>query len=310
MPAKGFLNQEQQEQLQQAVRQGNCSRLREHALILLLQNDGKTYQQIAEFIGCGYRTVAYWCVHGDPNNLDSLRDRRSSGNYRKATEQYIELLLEIVEKAPSEFGYEFGRWTTGRLSTYLKDRTGIELSSKQISRILQKKKYAYIWAKSSLESKQDPDERVVFREKLELYLQATLLSPEFLQVWFWDETGFSLRVYRRKCWTRQGSRYKVAGQRRRGRVNIMGALRYHDRQRLCYFIDKGNADSFFEKLKQLNDFILQEWIKQGNPQELYERIGPRILLILDNASYHKRQDIVEQIEEILPNIHRELFTSL
>ena len=139
MPAKGFLSQEQKERLQTVVRSKDCPRLREHALILLLQNDGKTYGQIVDFIGCSYRTVAYWCVHGDPENLDSLRDKREQGNYRKATEQYIKLLLEVVELAPSELGYEFGRWTSGRLSTYLQEQTGIQLSSKQISRILQKK---------------------------------------------------------------------------------------------------------------------------------------------------------------------------
>jgi len=139
MPAKGFLNQEQKKQLQTVVRCNKGLRLREHALILLLQNDGKTYQEIVDFIGCSYRTVAYWCVHGDPDNLDSLRDKREQGNYRKATEQYIELLLEVIEKAPSEFGYEFGRWTGERLSTYLEQQTEIKLSSKQISRILQKK---------------------------------------------------------------------------------------------------------------------------------------------------------------------------
>ena len=139
MPALGFLNQSQKERLQKLVRVGDCPRLREHALILLLQNDGKTYEEIANFIGCGYRTVAYWCVHGDPDNLDSLRDKREQGNYRKATEEYIELLQNVVEKNPSEFGYEFGRWTGERLSTYLLEQTGIKLSSKQISRILQKK---------------------------------------------------------------------------------------------------------------------------------------------------------------------------
>ncbi len=114
MPAKGFLNKEQTKKLLRAVRQGDCPRLREHALILLLQNDGKTYQEIQEFLGCGYRTVAYWCVHGDADNLDSLRDRTEQGNYRKATEEYIALLLEVAELAPSEFGYEFGRWTAER----------------------------------------------------------------------------------------------------------------------------------------------------------------------------------------------------
>ena len=139
MPALGFLNQPQKERLQKLVRVGDCPRLREHALILLLQNDGKTYEEIANFIGCGYRTVAYWCVHGDPDNLDSLRDKREQGNYRKATQEYIELLQRIVEIAPTEFGYEFAFFTAVRFSTYLSEQTGIKLSSKQISRILQKK---------------------------------------------------------------------------------------------------------------------------------------------------------------------------
>ena len=30
------------------------------------------------------------------------------GNYRKATGQYIKLLLEVVELPPHELGYEFG----------------------------------------------------------------------------------------------------------------------------------------------------------------------------------------------------------
>lgn len=126
-PAKGAF--------ESAIVQG----LREHALILLLQNDSKTYEEIANFIGCGYRTVAYWCAHGDADNLDRLRDKIEQGNYRKATEEYIELLQNIVELAPTEFGYEFAFFTAVRFSTYLSEQTGIKLSSKQISRILQKK---------------------------------------------------------------------------------------------------------------------------------------------------------------------------
>ena len=141
MPAQGFPFLEQKERLQALVRSNDCPRLREHSLILLLQNDGKTYEEIANFIGCGYRTVAHWCVHGDPDNLETLKDKRQhgifggqvssrkmpQGNYRKATEQYIELLVEVVAKAPQEFGYKFGRWTGERLSTYLEQQTGIRV---------------------------------------------------------------------------------------------------------------------------------------------------------------------------------------
>ena len=83
----------------------------------------------------------------------------------------------------------------------------------------------------------------------------------------------------------------------------MGGLRHHDRKRLCYFVDKGNADSFFEQLEKLNEFVKQEWMMQGNRAELYERIGTRVLIILDNASYHKRLDVLEKIERLMPNIH-------
>jgi hypothetical protein len=39
----------------------------------------------------------------------------------------------------------------------------------------------------------------------------------------------------------------------------MGGLRVADKKRLCYFIKKGNAETFYEQLKQLNDFVKHEW---------------------------------------------------
>ena len=41
------------------------------------------------------------------------------GNHQKATDKYIEILLEVVEKEPQELGYEFGRWSAQRLATYI-----------------------------------------------------------------------------------------------------------------------------------------------------------------------------------------------
>ena len=81
----------------------------------------------------------------------------------------------------------------------------------------------------------------------------------------------------------------MTGIRSRERINVMGGLRYHDRKNLSFFVDKGNSESFFESLEKLNQFIKAEWVKQGNKLALYERIEPRVLVILDNASYHKRE---------------------
>jgi transposase len=139
MPAKGYLNKEQKEKLQKALKKEEHPDIRERILILLLLNDGKTQAEIADFIGGSYQKVSYWCIHGDPDNLESLKDERMKGNGRKATDEYIKKLLEIIDKSPTELGYEFGRWTSQRLATYLSKETGIELSSSQVRKVLVKK---------------------------------------------------------------------------------------------------------------------------------------------------------------------------
>jgi len=40
----------------------------------------------------------------------------------------------------------------------------------------------------------------------------------------------------------------------------------------------------------------------GNLAEQFQQTGPKIVLVLDNASYHKQLDIREQIVKELPNV--------
>ncbi|OUL23408.1 hypothetical protein BV375_26160 [Nostoc sp. 106C] len=64
-------------------------------------------------------------------------------------------------------------------------------------------------AKYDLEEKQNPIERAKFKEKLTQYLTIAREQPEHLQVWFWDESGFSLRVKSRKNWGKKGGSPRV-----------------------------------------------------------------------------------------------------
>jgi transposase len=82
----------------------------------------------------------------------------------------------------------------------------------------------------------------------------------------------------------------------------MGGLRYHDKKRINFVIEKGNGEVFYEQLKSLNNFLLQEWMSQGNSQETFKRDGAKIVIVLDNASFHKRKDILAKIEAKMPNI--------
>jgi transposase len=99
------------------------------------------------------------------------------GNHKKATDKYIELLLETRERHPQELGYDFGRWTAQRWATYLGESTGIKLSGGQVRRILKPKNYVYIWAKYSLESKRNPEKRTAFKIKIAEYLKVEKATP-------------------------------------------------------------------------------------------------------------------------------------
>ncbi len=38
----------------------------------------------------------------------------------------------------------------------------------------------------------------------------------------------------------------------------MGGVRYHDKKRMCYFIDKGNSTGFYEQIKKLHIFVCKK----------------------------------------------------
>ena len=67
-------------------------------------------------------------------------------------------------------------------------------------------------------------------------------------------------------------------------------------------IKKGNADTFYEQIKSLNAALIQEWRERGNQAEKFAESGLKIVIILDNASFHKKKDILMKIKAEMPHI--------
>lgn len=180
------------------------------------------------------------------------------------------------------------------------------MSGSQIRRLLKQKKYVHLWAKYSLESKRNPEKRKVFYQKLQEYFKIEKDTPERLQVWFWDESGFSLRVIRRKTWCQRGTQKKVRGDRRKGRVNVMGGIRNSDKKRFVDFLSSNsNAENFYQVIRLFYDEIKNEWCQTGGQREKFAEQGPKIVVILDNATFHKKPDWLQKIATHMPNIHLE-----
>ena len=75
-----------------------------------------------------------------------------------------------------------------------------------------------------------------------------------------------------------------------------------EQKRMNFLIKKGNADVFYEPIKCLRNFVLQEWIEPGKWIEYFLSGSAKVIIILDNASFHKSKDILNRIEAKMPNI--------
>ncbi|MFB2835942.1 IS630 family transposase, partial [Floridanema evergladense] len=118
-------------------------------------------------------------------------------------------------------------------------------------------------------------------------------------------SGFSLSVIKRKNWCKKGSRKEVRGDRRKGRINVMGGLRYSDKKRFVEFLDKSNSESFYQVLKLFYQELIGEWVAAGNEADEFAEKGAKIVIILDNASFHKKAEYLQKVAAEMPNIHLE-----
>ncbi len=85
----------------------------------------------------------------------------------------------------------------------------------------------------------------------------------------------------------------------------MGGLRYSDKKRWVEFINKGDSENFYQVMKGFYTELVNEWVKKGNKAEQFQEEGQKIVRILDNASFHKKEEILNKIEAEMPNIHLE-----
>ncbi len=83
----------------------------------------------------------------------------------------------------------------------------------------------------------------------------------------------------------------------------MGGVRYSDKKRFVEFLNKDNSHNFYRGLKIFYQELINEGLSAGNPASEFAEKKAKIVIILDNASFHKKEEYLEKIETESPNIH-------
>jgi transposase len=104
------------------------------------------------------RTVRRWLRAFREGGVAALAGATIPGRPPKADAAYLVALEQAVETAPRALGLPFDSWTSGRLSAYLAETTGIRIAPGWLRVLLHRERFACGRPKHTLAHLQDPGE--------------------------------------------------------------------------------------------------------------------------------------------------------
>lgn len=113
------------------------------AQMILQSSQGIKVPTIASTWDTTIQTVLKTIHRFNAEGLVSLVDKPRSGRPRKATEHYVEVLKEAVQRSPRDLGYPFSSWTLERLREHVGHQTGVLLNPRYLSSLMGKHGIVY-----------------------------------------------------------------------------------------------------------------------------------------------------------------------
>jgi len=117
---------------------------------------GQDFAAIARWSGRRPETVCRWLEAYRVGGMMALADAPRQGRPPKADAAYLATLEQAVETAPRRLGLPFDVWTSGRLSAYLAQQTGVRIAPGWLRVLLKQQHFVCGRPNHSLAHRQDP----------------------------------------------------------------------------------------------------------------------------------------------------------
>lgn len=127
---------------------------------------GQDVAEIVRWSGRTPRTVRRWLTAFQQGGINALTDAPIAGRPPKADAHYLAALEQAVATAPRTLGLPFDVWTSARLSTYLRQQTGVCIAPGWLRVLLHRQCFACGRPKHTLGHLQDPVEVAACQEAL------------------------------------------------------------------------------------------------------------------------------------------------
>lgn len=243
-----------------------------NAIHLLLL--GAPYKVILRNSRVNERTFRLWVERFNKQGIDGLIYRPQAGRPRKiSADQVANEILPIVDD-PSLADHT--HWTVTKLCGWLREEKQLDLSYRTLVRYLHEHNYARRIPRRMPEPPDRDDwvkQREIFGGEL-----ITLLEDPACDVFFGDEAGFEGDPRPRAKWVKRGSRPTQGYFGGHVRQNVVGAVNPATGQLVSLIVPHCDTQVF----QLFLDTMAQE--APASP-------GRKVMLVLDNASWHKTKSL-------------------
>ena len=127
---------------------------------------GQDEPTIAAWSGRSVDRIRYWLGRYQRDGLNALSDAPRAGRPPKADATYLTALDKALALTPREADMLFDVWTSGRLSAYLAEQTGVRIAPGWLRVLLARRDYACGRPKHTLTHLQDEAAIAAFKAAL------------------------------------------------------------------------------------------------------------------------------------------------
>ncbi len=234
---------------------------------------------IAKIKAVKEETLLSWISKCIVSGVKALFSKKRYGAIPKLLPDERIHLAELLISGPQACGYDTGCWRLVLIQDLIFRFFQVSFSIGHLSRLLREMNFSYKKAKFKF-SRRDEEARAEWMEKTfpDLVAKAKRESSKIL---FGDEVGFGSSSRTGYTWSKKGEVIFIPHPGANHNIKAFGAIDITD-HRLTYHVTEGhlNSDSFMDFLRIL----------------LRKYTGKKIILILDNAQYHKSAQMHKSLE--------------
>jgi transposase len=262
------LTEQQRILLESTMKNDASPRARMRAHSLLLSSGGITIKTIAKIYHVDRDTVSTWIKKWEKQGDKSLHDQPRSGRPTTLNTTEKELAKQYIKEEPRSLKNVVER---------LAQKTAKRLSISSLKRMAKKARLRWKRVRKSLKSLRDP---LAFAQcKRELEALQKQEDQGKIDLYYFDESGFTLDPYIPYAWQEPGTVIEIPAQKY-GRMNVLG---------------------FMNRKNDLHPFIVEQSVHTGVViacfEEFSKTLKKKTVVIMDNASVHTSEEFEERLPQ-------------